>query len=331
MIFPDLSLNADIYLYLMLFIFLMVPFFFLMVTMPYIIKNLIKNRHVVKDMYKRNMPEIPTNGGLVIILIAIFSLSILSLFYAKYITPINYTVIVVVVLFALFGLLDDMINIGRPAKLILLYYCSYPLIPFITATALIFPFFGRMDIAAIYLQIIIPTYVPVVSNLVNMHSGFNGLAPGVSLIILATLILKAFLFGDIFNSLFIVCLTGAMMGYFLFEKYPSRIFWGNVGALSVGAAIGAMIVVQGFIIGGFIMLIPHTINFLLYVYWRLNVKRYPIAKFGKVRDDGTLEVPNPLTLKWIMPFYFRLTERTSAFIMYGVTTLFCIIGLFYPG
>lgn len=331
MIVPGISFNADIYLYLMLFIFIAVPFFFMMVTLPYIIKNLIKNGHVVKDMYKRDTPNVPTNGGLVIVLVAIFSLSILSLFYAKYITAINYTVIVVVVLFALFGLLDDLINIGRPAKLILLYYCSYPLIPFITATALIFPLIGRVDFAAIYLQIIIPTYVPVVSNLVNMHSGFNGLAPGVSLILLSTLILKAFMFGDIFNALFIVCLTGAMLGYFLYEKYPARIFWGNVGALSIGAAIGAMIVEQGFIIGGFIMLIPHTVNFLLYVYWRLNVKRYPIAKFGKVRDDGTLEVPNPLTLKWIMPYYFRLTERTSGYIMYGVTMVFCMIGLFYPG
>ena len=93
-------------------------------------------------MYKKTMPEVPTNGGLPILIIAIFTLSILTLFYAKYITAINYTIIVVVVLFALFGLLDDMVNIGRPAKLILLYYCSYPLIPFITTTTVLFPFFG---------------------------------------------------------------------------------------------------------------------------------------------------------------------------------------------
>jgi UDP-N-acetylglucosamine--dolichyl-phosphate N-acetylglucosaminephosphotransferase len=323
--------GPDFYVHLMLIVFFLIPFLFIILSMPYIIRKLTANNHVVKDMYKISLPDIPTNGGLPILLVAIFSLSILTLFYAKNITPINYTIIVVVVLFALFGLLDDMVNIGRSAKLILLYYCSYPLIPFITTTLVLFPLIGPTDLSIIYLQIIIPTYVPVVANLVNMHSGINGLAPGLSLIILATLVLKTFFVGNIYDALFIVCLTGALAAYFLFEKYPSRIFWGNIGALSVGAAIGCMIVTQGFIISGFIMLIPHTINFLQYVYWRLNIRKYPVAKFGRVRDDGTLEVPNPLTLKWVLPYYFRMTERVSGYCMYGITVMFCTIGFFYPG
>ena len=326
---PLFSLTATNYLHLMLFIFFFIPFLFTIFAMPYFIMKLEKNGHVVKDMYKTEMPFIPTQGGLIILLIAIFSLSILTLFYGKNVTTINYTIIVVVVLFALFGLLDDLVNIGRPAKLILLYYCSYPLIPFIITTTILFPGIGSVDFSILYLQLIIPTYVPVVANLVNMHSGFNGLAPGLSLMVLVTLVIKAFFHGDIFNSLFILCLTGALAGYFWFEKYPSRIFWGNIGALSVGAAIGAMIVTQGFIVSGFIMLIPHTINFLLYVYWRL--KKYPSAKFGKVRDDGTLEVPNPLTLKWILPYYHRVTEKTAGWAMFAVTGIFCLIGFIIPG
>jgi UDP-N-acetylglucosamine--dolichyl-phosphate N-acetylglucosaminephosphotransferase len=323
------SLSSGDYFNLMIIIFFLTPFVFTIAAMPYIIRKLKENGHVVRDMYKADFPLVPTKGGLAILIIALLALSILTLFYSKVITPINYTIIVVVALFALFGTLDDLINIGRPAKLILLYYCSYPLIPLITNTAILFPLFGNVDLSIIYLQLIIPTYVPVVANLVNMHSGFNGIAPGLSMIVLVTLIFKAYFFGNIPNALFIVCLTGAVAGYFLYERYPSRVFWGNVGSLSIGAAIGAMIVTQSFIISGFIMLIPHTVNFLMYVYWRL--KKYPVAKFGKVREDGTLEVPNPLTLKWVLPYYFRMTERTAAYCMYGVTALFCVMGLFYPG
>ncbi len=321
------SFASTDYLLLMLAVFLFVPLVITLFAMPYVIRKLRLNGHVVKDMYKAGLPDVPTQGGLVLLLIAIFSLSILALFYAKYISAVNYTIVFVVVLFALFGLLDDLINIGRPAKLILLYYCSYPLFPFITTTAILLPVIGSVD-AIVYLQVIIPTYVPVVSNLVNMHSGLNGLAPGISLIVLLTLVLKAFFYGNIFNALFIVCLTGAVAGYFWFEKYPSRIFWGNIGALSVGAAIGAMIVTQGFIISGFVMLIPHTINFLLYVYWRL--RKFPVAKFGKVREDGTLEVPNPLTLKWVLPYYFKMTEKTAGYAMFAVTGIFCVVGFFIP-
>jgi UDP-N-acetylglucosamine--dolichyl-phosphate N-acetylglucosaminephosphotransferase len=171
----------------------------------------------------------------------------------------------------------------------------------------------------------------VVANLVNMHSGFNGLAPGLSFLVLATLVLKAYFFGDIFDALFILCLTGAVLAYFWFEKYPSRIFWGNVGALSVGAAIGCMIVTQGFIVSGFIMLIPHTVNFLLYVYWRLRSAKYPAAKYGSQREDGTVEVPNPLTLKWVLPYYGKVSEQKATYAMFSLTAVFCAIGFYIPG
>jgi len=328
---PVLFLAPEYLQHAMLIVFFIVPFTFLFFSLPYIIAKLNEKGHTVRDMYKKALTEVPTNGGLALLLVAIFSLSILTLFYGKVITPINFTIIVVVVLFALFGLLDDMVNIGRPAKLILLYYCSYPLIPFITTTMLVLPFVGEVDLSIVYLQLIIPTYVPVVANLVNMHSGFNGVAPGVSLIILVTLVLKAFLYGNIYNSLFIVCLTGSLLAYFWFEKYPARMFWGNMGALSVGAAIGAMIVTQNFIVSGFIMLIPHTANFLLYVYWRLRIVHYPMTKFGSVRDDGTLDVPNPFTLKWVLPYYFRMTEWQASYAMFGVTAVFCAIGFYIPG
>lgn len=286
---------------------------------------------VVKDMYKKDFPDVPANGGLLILITAIFSLSILSLFYSKCIPPVTYVMVMIASLFAFFGTLDDIINIGRPAKLILLYYCSYSLIPFIPTTIIFAPLLGKFDLGILYLQLIVPIYIPVVANLTNMHSGFNGLAPGLSLIILITILIKSMLFGDIFNILFLITLTGALTAYFLYEKYPSKIFWGNIGALTVGASIGMGIVIEGFIISGFIMLIPHTINFLLYVYWRLNTQKYPIAKFGSVRKDGTLEVPNPLTLKWVLPYYYRMTERQATHAMYAFTGLCCIAAFFVQG
>jgi UDP-N-acetylglucosamine--dolichyl-phosphate N-acetylglucosaminephosphotransferase len=315
----------------MLLVFFLLPASFMFFSLPHIIRKLKERGFVVKDMYKKDLREVPTNGGLVILLISMFSMSLLSLFYYKYIPFVNYIVMIVVVLFALFGLLDDLIDIGRAAKLILLYYCAYSLIPFASKTTVLIPFIGAIDFEIVYLQLIVPTYVPVVANLINMHSGYNGLASGLSLIILGTLILKSYYFGNILNALFGVCLMGALASFYWFNKYPSRIFEGNVGALTIGAAIGALIVMQDFVVSGFIMLLPHTVNFLLYVYWRLRIDKYPFQKFGRVREDGTLEVPNPLTLKWVLPYYFRVTEREATLAMYGLTAIFCVIGFYIPG
>ena len=84
------------------------------------------------------------------------------------------------------------------------------------------------------------------------------------------------------------------------------------------------------------MLLPHTVNFLMYAYWRVmhelhpEAGRWQLAKFGHVREDGTLEVPNPLTLKWVLPYHFRMTERQAVLAMYALTLPFCVLGLFIP-
>jgi UDP-N-acetylmuramyl pentapeptide phosphotransferase/UDP-N-acetylglucosamine-1-phosphate transferase len=303
------------------------PFFIILVTTPYLIRKLTKKGLVVKDQYKKGNKMVPTGGGIAIMLAVLFSISINSLFYKFDST--NYVVLNVIMLFGLFGILDDMIDIGRPAKLVLMYYCSYPLMQYAINSGVLFPFFGHIDFGIFYSQFIVPTFVLVTANLVNMHSGFNGMSSGLSIIVLLALLIKSFMAGSIDSTVAIIAITGATLGFYLFERYPSRIFWGNIGSLTVGSAIGVLIVMQGFIFSGFVMLLPHTINFLMYVYWR--IKKYPQVKFGRIRDDGTIEVPNNLTLKWVLPYYKRVTERQATYAMFAVTAVFSIIGILIPG
>ncbi|MCX9084530.1 MAG: UDP-N-acetylglucosamine-1-phosphate transferase [Candidatus Methanoperedens sp.] len=302
------------------------PFFIIVITTPYLIRKLTTRGLVVRDYYKKGNKLVPTGGGIAILLAVLFSISINEIFYNFDAT--NYVMLNVILLFGLFGILDDMIDIGRPAKLVLMYYCSYPLMQYATHTQMAFPLLGQMDLGIFYSQLIVPTFVLVASNLVNMHSGFNGLSSGLAVIVLISLIIKSAMTGSIDNIIAIIAVAGATLGFLFFERYPARIFWGNVGSLTVGASLGVMIVMQGFIVSGFIMLIPHTINFLMYVYWR--IKKYPQVKFGRTRNDGTLEVPNNLTLKWVLPYYFRVTEKQSTYAMYSLTAIFCVIGILIP-
>jgi UDP-N-acetylglucosamine--dolichyl-phosphate N-acetylglucosaminephosphotransferase len=295
--------------------------------MPSFIKELHRNNIVARDYYKKDTPLVADRGGIAILLIATLSLSLNSLFFPF--TPTNYVAMIVIALFGLFGVLDDMINIGRTSKLLIMYYCSYPLIQFTGHTSLSIPQVGYIYLGIIYFQFVIPTYVLVASNLVNMHSGYNGLASGLSIIVLLSLIIKSVLTQDVENIISVAAITGATIGFYIYDRNPSKIFWGNVGSLTVGAAIGTIIVIQGFVISGFVMLIPHTVNFLMYVYWK--IKKYPAAKFGKDRGDGILEVPNPLTLKWILPYYYPMTEKQATYAMYALTSFFCLIGIFMPG
>jgi UDP-N-acetylglucosamine--dolichyl-phosphate N-acetylglucosaminephosphotransferase len=312
---------------IILFINFLAPLTFIIILSPFIIRKLNEKKIVVKDYHKKDLTMVPTYGGLLII-IASFSFFALNSLFFEFSTQ-NYIILLVIISFGLFGLIDDMINVGQLAKLCIMYYCSYPLIQYTTHTTIIVQGIQPIEFGILYSQLIIPTFVLVSSNLINMHAGFNGLDSGLSILILISLILKSVIIGDVENIISIVSLTGALVGYYIYERYPSRIFWGNVGSLAIGAAIGIIIVIQGFLISGFIMLFPHTINFLMYVYWKW--KKFPDIEFARVRRDGTLEVPNRLTLKWVLPYYFNMTEKQATYSMYFLTGTCCIISIFIQG
>jgi len=308
---------------------------------PVFIRKLIERDVLTIDYYKRGEVKIPTRGGIIILAAVLLVFGIATLFEhlwtpsLLHVSRVDWALIIVAGLFGAFGLVDDFVDVGRPLKVIFLSFFSFRLIFDIHSTTVTLPFLGTFDLGLFYLFFIIPVYVLVVANLVNMHSGFNGLASGLSAILIATLLLKFIIAG--YNGVFMLSsMLGAVLGFLWYNRYPSRIFLGNIGSLSIGAAIGSAIVVSGFLVSGFIMLIPHTINFLMYVYWRVMHKLHPederwkIVKFGKVREDGTLEVPNYLTLKWVFPYFFRMNEKQAVLVMYALTIPFCIVALFVP-
>jgi len=294
-----------------------------------------KRGKVVIDYYKYDMHKIPTGGGFAIAFAVYLTILFIHIFQLIEIEPVDVVSVAIISVFGLFGVLDDIIDIRRPIKIFLPVLFPLPLVFLYDVYQLQLPLAGTVDLGILLPFVIIPVYIMVTANLVNMHSGFNGLASGLSAIILGFLFFKAILRGAP-NLGFIATIFGATAGFFWFEKYPSKIFLGNIGSMLVGSAIGIAIVTTGFYVAGFVMLIPHTINFLLYVYWRVRRvlnpedERYRKAKFGKLREDGTIEAPNPLTLKWVLPYYFRVKEWQVTLCMFALTTFFCVIALFIP-
>ncbi len=190
-------MNYIYWLFLEVGLVFLIPLLIILLTTPYLIRKLTKKGLVVKDYYKKAETLVPTGGGIAIMLAALFSISINSLFY-KF-EAANYVALNVIMLFGVFGILDDMIDIGRPAKLVLMYYCSYPLMQYAAGSTVLFPFIGNIDFGLFYSQLIVPTFVLVAANLVNMHSGFNGMSSGLSAMVLISLIIKTLMTGDINN------------------------------------------------------------------------------------------------------------------------------------
>ena len=328
---------------------------------PWFIRKMREKKLVVRDYYKPGKTPVANNGG-ILTLFAVFTTIIViplvfrllykfDVDFPREFNDLDTAVLMMVLLYAFYGVLDDYLNVGRFSKIIIPLMFAYPLVIVMSGWPVWVPFIGELAISTYELNIglgaitgsmflrylIIPVYIMVVANLKNMHSGFNGLQSGTALIVLTFILLKSAMDGNLENIYTVAAVTGSLGAFFWFNKYPSRILEGNIGSLAVGAAIGAGLVIQHYLFAGVVMLIPHIANFLMYVYWRVMHRRHPddprwaIVKFGMVREDGTLEVPNRLTLKWVLPYHFRMNEAQVVYSMYMLTLIFCILGLFGPG
>jgi phospho-N-acetylmuramoyl-pentapeptide-transferase len=161
-------------------------------------------------------------------------------------------------------------------------------------TDLIVPFFKTVTYPLGIWGFIALTYFVIVgtSNAVNLTDGLDGLAIMPTVMIGAALGIFAYVSGNaIFarylqfplipgaGELAVICgaLAGAGLGFLWFNAYPAEVFMGDVGALSLGAALGTMAVIVRqeivlFIMGG--VFVVETLSVMIQVAsFKLTGKR----------------------------------------------------------
>jgi UDP-GlcNAc:undecaprenyl-phosphate GlcNAc-1-phosphate transferase len=95
------------------------------------------------------------------------------------------------------------------------------------------PFFGPTALDG-FSVVITVLWVVALSNAVNLIDGLDGLAAGVSLIAAATMVLIGVLYLVHSAVLLSLSLAGALLAFWLFNRYPARIFLGDSGSLLIG-------------------------------------------------------------------------------------------------
>ena len=180
-------------------------------------------------------------------------------------------------------------SVGGLAAAVFLYLSAQSSIE----TALIVPFFKdvAVDLGVFYIVFV---YLVIVgsSNAVNLTDGLDGLAIMPTVIVCSALAVFAYLTGNFkfaeylgipfvagAGEIVVFCgaIVGAGLGFLWFNAYPAQVFMGDVGALSLGAALGAIAVVVRqelvlFIMGG--VFVMETVSVIMQVAsFKLTGKR----------------------------------------------------------
>ena len=212
----------------------------------------------------------PTMGGILILAAITFSCLCWGDFGNRYL----WVMIFLIISFGTLGFLDDFLKLkfnssdGLSAKMKIFWqilfasiivtylYLSHSIpqeislyLPFLKDFAL------NLGIFFIFFSVFV---IIGTSNAVNLTDGLDGLAIMPSVMVAGGLGIIAYISGNIIfaeylnivylpgtEELLIICGTiiGAGIGFLWFNTYPAQIFMGDVGSLSLGAALGGMAVI----------------------------------------------------------------------------------------
>ena len=188
----------------------------------------------------------PTMGGLMML-----AALVLALLWGSF-TPHIIIALVLTLGHALIGFLDDYIkvvmkrNLGLTAKqkFLLQFILAGAYVYFaethLQNTSLWIPLVNmNLDFGWAYYALAFILLVGT-TNAVNLTDGLDGLVSFVSIPVTLAFAFIAFMQGMLDVSGFALGLTGACLGFLLFNRHPAQVFMGDTGSLALGGGIAAL-------------------------------------------------------------------------------------------
>ena len=240
-----------------------VGFFVTLVIIPYIIRIMKRKGYTGTDIHKTVKTEVAESGGISIIFGISISSILLTIFFPDFFNEILIFVLTVVIS-GLIGFIDDRIKLRSRYKLFLTILTGAMIflansVGFIQIESPTIPFLGKLRLNVIY-PILAPLIVAVFTNTVNMLEGYNGEGSGTSIIALISLIICAIIWDSAEALLFTVISLAVLIPFFLYNKFPAKVFPGDVGTLSIGAIFASIALIGSLEAAVFCALLIHIFN-----------------------------------------------------------------------
>lgn len=307
-------------------------------------KNLQRQKQKTRDIFNNRTPLFdkfnawkvgtPFGGGILIILVvSVLTLWAYGIFQTK-IKPWELFVILFSFIgFGLLGLYDDikkLINGGRTTFFGLRFRHKF-FIQWILALIIATVLYTELGYSFIFVRgfglatmgfLFIPFAAFVIVSFVNAFNiadGLDGLASGLLLISLVAFLAISSQQLDQQLGIFIAILMGSVAAFLYFNIYKARLWLGDVGSLSLGAALAVTglltgkIIALGIIGGVFVIEIGSSLIQILGKTF-FGKKVFPVAPFHLYLLKKGWEEPKIVMRAWLLGFFFAVLGLYLAFI-----------------
>jgi len=289
-----------------------IAFFSVYVTTPFLIKALEKRNLTVKDYNRVGGAMVPRPGGPSIIIGILTSELVLYVFFP---TVEIIAILVTTSLAFVVGIIDDRKILGGWFKPVALAVSAIPILLLGAYDSnLAFPLFGSVKIPALYLALIV-FMIPITGNTINSIDVLNGVASGFMIIASFALTVSLFIIQNYEIALASLPLGFVSLAFYKYHKFPSRIFPGDSGALTLGAMYGVIAIVGHVEIIAAVALLPAVINSFLFlssvkrIIEHRAVKSKPVAHTDDFKLMATTDKDAPVTLVRLILAGGSMTEK----------------------
>jgi UDP-N-acetylglucosamine--dolichyl-phosphate N-acetylglucosaminephosphotransferase len=288
---------------------------------------ILKNRGISgSDAHKPNHPEIPEMGGIGLMVGVFVGVIPIVLVFPEW-SHLLLTFMGCTLISGVIGLVDDLHPLRswqKPLLLMipaLLIYTIMYVFP-VFWPRLFLPIVGWTRLTIVY-PLLIPLAFSVCGNTVNMMDVFNGTMTGSMSIIFGVLAIASFFLGLQFGLIASMLMLGGVIGLYYWNRYPSKVFVGDTGALIIGSGLACIAIMGGLEVIAVISLLPfimnsfHSIVSVGGLFERREMKTRPIQLSEITTEEGKKQMilsanPDPkapLTLTRLILANSSLTEK----------------------
>lgn len=304
-----------------------------LVLMPPLIRKMHAGGMVGRDVNKKTKGSVAELGGIAALFAFSVTLSLvvgLGKLIGNVAEPPFLAAISVFFMASMIGLIDDISDIRQRLKAVVVGFAALPLLLVHLGPEIVDLPFGLEirfvpEMYLVYWLVLVPIGVTGIANAMNMSAGYNGLESGQIVMVSASLLLIGVLReSPDFSMLIFASLLGCSLGLFAFNRYPARVFIGDIGTLGLGAAIGAGAILGHLEFYGLIAIAPAFYEAgatFYYGFRRKNGERKEACRNPVIAGDGTLRPPpgsEHYTLGFLILSRKPMTERNLVRVLLGL-------------